>query len=134
MTQEEKNKYLFQAKKILTEKTEAIKKEIEHIPQEAMKLRELFHGSAADELTYQTMTAIYRKRYNDLLNLCPSPYFYSCLVKFDGEKIIMNFILLNFLLIKRLFIPGHRRFPKSDLSHQEALVLIAKPENNLERY
>ena len=85
MNQEEKKQYLDGAKKVLDRKRSAIKKEIEIVPQEALKLRELLHGSQSDIINYYAMTAIYRKRYNDLLNLHPSPYFNFCLVKFEGE-------------------------------------------------
>ncbi|MFA6421842.1 MAG: UvrD-helicase domain-containing protein [Candidatus Buchananbacteria bacterium] len=85
MTTEQKEEYLSKAKLILNSKSRAISSEIERIPAESMKLNELKYGSAEDQLTYQTMLATYRRRFNDLQNLYPSPYFYYCLVKFDGE-------------------------------------------------
>ncbi len=86
MTTEQKEDYLAKAKKTLESKQSAIKRETERIPVESLKLKEANSGSAGDELTYQTMLAIYRRRFNDLRNLYPSPYFCSCLVKFDGEE------------------------------------------------
>jgi DNA helicase IV len=86
MTTEQKEDYLAKAKKTLESKQSAIKRETERIPVESLKLKEANSGSAGDELTYQTMLAIYRRRFNDLRNLHPSPYFCSCLVKFDGEE------------------------------------------------
>jgi len=86
MTQEQKDDYLKQAQEVLADKRQAIKNSTDAIPAEVLKLKELQNGSAADKLSYATMTAMYRKRYDDLQNLYPSPYFYSCLIKFAGEQ------------------------------------------------
>jgi DNA helicase IV len=82
MTTEEKDNYLEQAKETLGKKRKSIQKEIEAIPSEILKLKDLAH----DKLTYQTMIATYRKRFSDLQSLEPSPYFNFCLVKLDNEK------------------------------------------------
>lgn len=86
MTAEKKDQYLEQAKATLEHKREVIVSELQRIPEEILTLKHLSQESDADKLSYQTMIATYRKRYDDLQHLQPSPYFNSCLIKIDGEK------------------------------------------------
>ncbi len=85
MNQKQKDLYLKQAKQILDNKRQSIAKEIKRIPEESLKIKDMQHGSSQDRLTYETIIRIYRKRFNDLRSLYPSPYFYACQVKFKDE-------------------------------------------------
>ncbi|MFA5047819.1 MAG: UvrD-helicase domain-containing protein [Patescibacteria group bacterium] len=86
MTQEQKDDYFEKAKEILSRKQAKIQEAKEQLPREMVQLKALSQSSIADELTYQTLMAQCRRRYDDLGQLLPSPYFYSCQMKFDNEE------------------------------------------------
>ena len=86
MTQEQKDSYLEKAKKVLAQKQAKIAEAREQLPKEMIKLKALSQSSTADELTCQTLMAQCRRRYDDLGQLLPSPYFYACQIKFDTEE------------------------------------------------
>ena len=81
------------------------------------------------------MIGIYRKRFSDLQSLYPSPYFNSCLVRFDGEDDCREFYFSKFSFDResiyswaspiaqiRFEIPGHFSFESSG-SRQSGEIL-----------
>ena len=71
MTKEQKEEYLSAAQAELASKRQAIAQEVERVPREVMKLKELYDGSKTDQLTFETMRAIYQRRFRDLQALYP---------------------------------------------------------------
>lgn len=86
MTQEEKEQSYRLAQDLLAAKRLKITEEMQAIPGRLAQIKELRDlESVSGELTYLTLVHNQRRRYDQLKNLFPSPYFNRLKIKFAGE-------------------------------------------------
>lgn len=86
MTNQNKTKYLADARKTLTSVRCLIKDSLDSFVAIIAGLKELSRASSADRLTYETLQQMENVKHNNLLQLYPSPYFHRCQVKFESDS------------------------------------------------